>query len=288
MQYDIIIVGDGPAGISAAIYAKRSNQTVLILSRKQSNLKRAELIENYYGFVEPICGTALYEAGIAQAERLGIPIHQEEVLALTFDQPYTVTTPQHTYSARAVILATGISRHTPPIPHLNDWEGKGLSYCAVCDGFFYRRKPVIVIGDGEYALHEAQILSPLASSVTICTNGKPASFIAPDPIAVCNEPIAAIIGQERAEGIRLQNGTVIEANGIFIAVGMADSFAFAKKLGALVENDHIVVNERMETNLPGLYACGDATGGLLQIAKAVYEGAQAGVEAAKWLRKEKH
>ncbi|MFA6627941.1 MAG: NAD(P)/FAD-dependent oxidoreductase, partial [Bacilli bacterium] len=180
--------------------------------------------------------------------------------------------------------ATGASRKTPPIKNLTQLEGKGVSYCAICDAFFYRKKNVAVIGSGEYALHEAKELVNTAQAVTIFTNGETPSFILDSQIKVIETPIDAIEGDDFVTGVRLKDGTVNALDGIFVAVGIAGSASFARTLGAEIDNSKIVVNEKMATNIPGLYACGDATGGLLQIAKAVYEGAVAGLETVKFIR----
>jgi thioredoxin reductase (NADPH) len=195
-----------------------------------------------------------------------------------------VKTEQNTYLAKSVILATGVARKTPAIKNITQFEGKGVSYCAICDAFFYRKKDVAVIGAGEYALHEARELSNTASSVTILTNGISLDVV-PDPqFRVITTPIQSIDGTNSVSGVTLQDGSMVPVSGVFVAVGIAGSTSFARTLGAAIDGNKIVVDEHMATNIPGLYACGDATGGLLQIAKAVYEGAVAGLECAKHIR----
>ena len=165
-------------------------------------------------------------------------------------------------------------------------EGHGVSYCATCDAFFYRGKDVAVLGNGEYALHEVQALLPVVKSVTLLTNGSPLTAQFPPEVTVHPEKIDAILGEERVTGVQLNSGGIVELSGVFVALGVAGSTALARKLGAEVDGNRIVVDPRtMQTTLPGLYAAGDCTGGLLQVAKAVYEGALAGTEAAKALRK---
>lgn len=187
-----------------------------------------------------------------------------------------------------MILATGTSRKTPNIKGLKEFEGNGVSYCAVCDAFFYRNKDVSVLGSGDYALEEARTLLPVAKSVSILTNGeklvenRSTSY---DDFKINENEIEEIRGDNRVDNIQLKNGNNIKTDGIFIAVGTASSTDLARKIGAIVKDGNIVVNEEMATNVPGLYACGDCTGGLLQISKAVYEGAVAGTTAIKYLRK---
>ena len=138
---------------------------------------------------------------------------------------------------------------------------------------FYRGKDVAVVGSGEYALHEVQALLPVAASVTLLLNGAPPAAEFPPEVAVRPEKIDAILGEQKVTGVQLSGGDVVELAGVFVALGVAGSTALARKIGAAVENGRIVTDEKMQTTVPGLYAAGDCTGGLLQVAKAVYEGA---------------
>ena len=142
-----------------------------------------------------------------------------------------------------------------------------------------------MLGSGEYALHEVQALLPVAHSVTLLTGGAPLTAQFPPEVVVRTEAVEAILGEERVTGVQLKDGGTLEVSGVFVALGVAGSTALARKLGAEVNGSRIVVDDHMQTSLPGLYAAGDCTGGLLQVAKAVYEGAVAGTEAAKALRK---
>lgn len=163
-----------------------------------------------------------------------------------------------------------------------------MSYCAICDAFFYRNKDVSVLGSGDYAISEAKELLPIAKSVTILTNGEELvenrSYENNDKIIVNNRVIKELRGTEIVEAIEFEDNTKIETKGIFVAVGAASSTDLAKKIGAITNKNNIVVDEFMSTNVPGLYACGDCTGGLLQISKAVYEGAKAGIAVGKYIR----
>lgn len=281
---DVIIIGNGPAGISASLYLTRAGINTTILAKDGGALAKTSEIENYYGFPEPITGPYLLENGIAQAKRLGATLLMEEVVGLGYDDKLTVATTQATHKADAVIIATGASRTKPKVKGLNDYEGKGVSYCAVCDAFFYRGKEVAVLGAGEYALHEAMELLPVASSVTMLANGAEPTVELPPEIKLVRGVVAELAGEGTLQQVILEDGTKLPVSGLFIALGVAGSAALARKLGAMVENNHIVVDDAMATNIPGLYAAGDCTGGLLQIAKAVYEGAKAGTEVVKYLR----
>lgn len=282
MIYDVIVIGNGPAGISSAIYVKRNSLNVLVVSKQQSNLLLADKIENYYGFENPISGKELYNQGLNQAKNLNIPLVDEEVLDVTFMGNYEVTTSANKYVAKTVIVSTGANRVAPKIKGLKEFEGRGVSYCAVCDGFFYRKKDVAVLGNKEYALHELNVLKQFANSVTLLTNGL--EYNLDELVDLEQRKIKEIRGNEVVEEIVFEDDSSLKVSGLFVAVGVASSLDFARKLGAEIQNNKLVVNELMQTNLPGLYACGDAVKGTPQIAKAVYEGMIAGMDASKYVR----
>ena len=282
---NIVIIGSGPAGVSAALYAARAGVETTVLTKGPGALGRAELIQNYYGFAEPISGAELERRGIEGAKALGVQFVTTEAVGLTYMDKLTVETLAGDFPADAVILATGASRAAPHIPGLAGLEGHGVSYCATCDAFFYCGKDVAVLGSGEYALHEVQALLPVVKSVTLLTNGSPLTTSFPPEVTVCPEKVNAILGEGRVSGVELSGSKTVALSGVFVALGVAGSTALARKLGAEVDGNRILVDEHMQTTLPGLYAAGDCTGGLLQVAKAVYEGALAGTEAAKALRK---
>ena len=284
---NVVIIGSGPAGVSAALYTARAGIDTTVLTKGPGALARAEGIENYYGVPGPVSGAELERRGIEGAKAVGVQFVEAEAVGLTFTDKLTVETLSGDYPADAVILATGASRAAPPIPGLKALEGHGVGYCATCDAFFYRGKDVAVLGSGEYALHEASALLPLAKSVTLLTGGAPLTAEFPPEIALCTEKVEAILDEEagKVTGVRLAGGRELPLDGVFVALGVAGSTALARKMGAEVDGNRIVVDEHMMTTVPGLFAAGDCTGGLLQVAKAVYEGAMAGNEAAKALRK---
>ena len=280
-MYDVIVIGSGPAGITAAIYAKRRNLSILVISKGNGALQKAEKIDNYYGFENGISGKELYENGIKQAKNLGIDFIEDEIINIEYINQFTVETVNSKYEAKAVILATGVSRNVPNIKGIKEFEGKGVSYCAVCDSFFYKGKDVAVLGDGNYAIHEFETLKPVASSVTILTNGNAMVENRDSSIEVNSKKIREFRGDTKLEEVEFEDNTIQNLNGVFIAMGTASSSDLARKIGARIENNNIIVNENMETTVPGLFACGDCTGGLLQISKAVYEGAKAGLVVLK-------
>ncbi len=280
-MYDVIVIGSGPAGVTAAIYAKRRNLSTLIISKGNGALEKAEKIDNYYGFANGISGKKLYENGLNQAVNLGVEIVQDEVINMEYKLHFFIETVNSTYEARAVILATGTNRNIPNIKGIKEFEGKGISYCAICDSFFYKQKDVAVLGEGNYAIHEFETLKSIANSVTILTNGNKIIENRSNGIEVNNKKIREFRGNNKLEEVEFEDNTIQKLNGVFIAMGTASSSDLARKIGARVENNNIVVNENMETTVSGLFAAGDCTGGLLQISKAVYEGAKAGLAVLK-------
>lgn len=283
----IVIVGSGPAGCSAALYAARAGMETTVISKGIGALQKAEQIQNYYGFEEGITGAELYRRGVAGAQAVGTQFVTAEVVGLDYAATLVVQTTAGDYPADAVILATGTGRIAPKIAGLAEHEGRGVSYCATCDAFFYRDKTAAVLGTGEYALHEVQALLPLAGKVILCTNGEPLTAEFPAGVTVCTEKLEAIEGEETVTALRLAGGGLLSADGLFVALGVAGSAALARKLGAPVENGRIVVDEKMQTGILGLFAAGDCTGGMLQVCKAVYEGALAATEAIKQIRGKK-
>ena len=283
----IVIVGSGPAGCSAALYAARAGMETTVISKGIGALQKAEQIQNYYGFEEGITGAELYRRGVAGAQAVGTQFVTAEVVGLDYAATLVVQSTAGDYPADAVILATGTGRIAPKIAGLAEHEGRGVSYCATCDAFFYRGKTAAVLGTGEYALHEVQALLPLAGKVILCTNGEPLTAEFPAGVTVCTEKLEAIEGEETVTALRLAGGGLLPADGLFVALGVAGSAALARKLGAPVENGRIVVDEKMQTGIPGLFAAGDCTGGMLQVCKAVYEGALAATEAIRQIRGKK-
>ena len=287
MVYDVIIVGSGPAGISAGLYTKRANLETLIISKGMGTLEKVGNIENYYGLEKNTNGAKLQQIVEKQAKSLGIEIKKEEVMQIEYDTNFIVKTLNHTYEAKTVILATGSNRKTLNIKGIKEFEGKGVSYCATCDAFFFRNKNVGILGSKEYALHEAQTLLPIAKSVTMLTNGDKPVEKRLEGLKIEEKKIREFRGIEKIEEIEFEDDTKKKIDGVFVAIGTASSSDLARKLGVKIEEktNNIVVNEKMETNMPGLYACGDCIGGTLQIAKAVYEGMIAGMSVIKYLKK---
>ena len=283
----LLIIGSGPAGVSAALYARRGGAQVTVISKDCGALEKAEKIENYYGLEDPLSGAELAQRGVAGAKRLGVEFLEDEIMELGFQEDgkgFYAKSEDHVYDGDAIILAAGAARMRPPMAGLRELEGHGVSYCAVCDAFFYRKKRVAVLGAGAYALHEAQVLLPLASKVLLLTNGDQTESPVPEGIEVYEGKLQSILGENRVEAVKFSNGEEIPVDGIFVAIGTAGSTDLARKMGILVEENSVKIGEDGSTNIPGVFAAGDCTGGLLQIPKAVYQGAIAGLSALKYLR----
>ena len=280
----VVIVGTGPAGVSAALYARRGGADVTVVAKDGGALSAADRIENYYGFEEPISGAELLHRGSEGARRLGVVFERDEVVGFSMPPEgngYIVVGRQRSYAADALILAAGAQRVGLPVAGIRAFEGHGVSSCAVCDAFFYRGRHVAVIGAGAYAQHEVQILLPHAARVTLLTNGTAPEVSFSPAVSVDTRRLLRVEGERRVERVVFADETPLDVDGVFLAVGVAGSTALAQKLGVRLDGSSIAVDAHMATNVPHVYAAGDCTGGLLQIAKAVYEGAQAGLSAVK-------
>lgn len=287
MLYDVIIIGSGPAGISASLYTKRAGLETLIVSKGIGTLNKVEKIENYYG-TPNISGKAIQKIGENQARNLNIEIKNEEVMQIDYGKNFIVKTLNYEYEAKTIIIATGSNRKVANIKGIKEFEGKGVSYCTTCDGFFYKDKDVAVLGNKEYAIHEAQNLLPIAKSVTMLTNGEQPVEKRTEGIEIEENKIREFRGTNSIEEIEFEDNTKKKIDGVFVALGTASSSDLARKLGVILdEKNNIKVDNKMETNIKGVYACGDCTGGILQISKAVYEGMVAGMSAIQFIKNTK-
>jgi len=288
-MYDVIIIGKGPAGISAALYTLRANLKTLIIAKDYGQLIKADKIENYYGFSETVTGEHLLKEGEKQAIRLGAHIIEDEVVNVEKIGFFTVHTTKKQYECKALLLSSGQSARKIKIDNLDKFEGSGISYCSTCDGFFYKSLNVGVLGYKDYALHEASELEAVTQNITIYTNGNDLqltekSIINARKYKINKKKIAKFEGTDFLEKINFEDNTSEEIDGLFIAYGSASSVDFARKLGIVIENNNVIVDNNQQTNLEGMFAAGDCTGGFKQISAAVGEGAVAGRQIINYLK----
>lgn len=280
MRFDSIIIGGGPAGITAAVYIARAGFSCAVIDDGRSSLLKTDKIENYYGF-DTVSGKELFEKGIAQAERLGVKVQKAQVLSVDFEDMFAVLTSEEKLYAKTVVIATGSGIKGKKIKGEEEFEGRGVSRCAVCDGFFFKGKNVAVIGDGEFALHEADVLLGVCGSVTLLSNGKD---ITSDKFKVITDKISHIIGENTVSGVVLENGEEIPFDGVFIANGVPSAADFALRTGISENRGVIVTDENMKTSIPGIFAAGDCTIAPKQIATAVYSGMKCAFSVIEYLR----
>lgn len=276
-MYDVIIIGQGPAGISCAIYLKRYNLNPLIIAKDYGALEVNSTIENYYG-IKSIDGQELIKNGIEQAKELGIEIINEEVLSIESYPSLEVVTKNNKYQSKALFLATGKSRNKVFIKGFKELEGKGISYCATCDGFFYRKKKIGIMGSGDYMLSELDVLRNFSDDITIFSNDKIEGL----KERVVSDKIIEFYGEDKLEGVKTFNNDY-KLDAMFVALGSQNGFSFAKHLGILLDDNNNIITKDYMTNIEGIFAGGDVIGGLLQIVKAANDGANAATQIKKYL-----
>ena len=286
---DILVIGGGPAGVSAALYTARAGLSTTIVYKDCGALKKAETIDNFYG-CPGASGADLVKSGLLHAANVGATVVEGEAVKVSTHPIgdglcFVVETTESIFTAKAVLLATGVNRQTPNIPGLGHLEGKGVSHCAVCDAFFYKNKDVAVLGHSQYALSEAKELQPIAKSVHVLTNGQEPDVDFPEDISIHKDVVREVAGEKKLSGVAFEgDGNELPVAGLFIALGSAGATDLARKIGAYTENNLVIVDGNMRTNIPGLWAAGDCTPGMKQIAKAVYDGAVAGTDMTSHIR----
>ncbi|MHB1412952.1 MAG: thioredoxin-disulfide reductase [Thermoleophilia bacterium] len=301
-DYDVIIIGGGPAGLTAGLYCGRARMKTLLLEKATTGGQAAttDAIENYPGFPEGIGGFELTEKMKQQALHFGAEIQEiKEVSSLEVEDGLKLVKVDATaISARSVIIATGAEPKTLDIPGVAEFRGKGVSYCATCDGAFYRDKVVAVIGGGNSAVEEALFLTKFASKVYIVHRRDElrAAKILRERVAesgkveiVWDAHLKKILGKGKVEEMVVENKnthdrTSYQIDGVFFYIGSVPNTEFCEGVVDLDEREFIRTDESLQTNVPGVYAAGDCRANLLkQVAVAVGEGALAAVEAEKYV-----
>lgn len=280
MTYDVLILGAGPAGLSAALQCAARGKTALVVGNppRTSLLSKAEIVDNYLGLPHTSGQTMLdaFHAHVASAE--GITLLEGRVLnAMSLNGVFYINVGSDVYQGRAVILASGVTR-AKPYPGEQELLGKGVSYCATCDGMLYRGRDVVVIGLAQNAPEEAAMLAKMGCKVTFIAPKRPEELN--DAIPFIKAAKLSILGENQVEAIQA-DGETFPCQGVFL---LRDTLAPTALFPDLTtENGYIQVDRTMATNLPGVFASGDCTGLPLQVSKAVGEGQVAAHFATQWL-----
>jgi len=302
-QFDVAIVGAGPGGMTAAIYCSRARLATVVLERNTAGgiMAITERIENYPGFPEGITGFDLSEKMKQQAAQFGADLREITTVAALdrqADGSWIVVTDEERIAARAIILSPGVEARKLGVPGEAEFMGRGVSYCATCDGALYRDKEVVVIGGGDSAVEEGMFLAKFASAVHVIHRrdelraqkiAQERAFANPRMHFIWNSQVRRIVGDTKVEGVDYQNVvdkavTTLPVSGVFFYVGQLPNTNFLQGVVDLDDGGYILTDEHLRTSQPGVLACGDARAGLIkQIANAVGEGALAAIETEKYL-----
>jgi len=299
--YDVIIIGSGPAGYTAAIYAARGNLSVLMFQGYQvgGQLMLTSDVENYPGFEEGIQGPLMMERFEAQARRFGTEVIPEDVIAVDFSKrPFKITADSGEYLARTVIIATGASAKWLGLPSEQVLQGRGVSACATCDGFFFKNKDVAVVGGGDTAMEEATFLTRYARHVTVIHRRdtlraskimQDRAFKNPKISFIWDSEVTEVLGEDEVTGLRLRNlktgeESILPVQGFFLAIGHEPNTGLFKNIIDMDKKGYIIPVEFTMTNIPGIFAAGDVTDHRYrQAVTAAGDGCRAALDAERWL-----
>ena len=301
--HDVVIVGSGPAGYTAAIYTARAGFKPVVVAGALAAggaLMNTTEVENFPGFPEGVLGPELMDNMRQQAEKFGADVRYEDAYTLELEGDIKkITLEDETLLARSVILATGSEYRHMNVPGEEEFSGRGVSFCATCDGFFFRDKHVIVVGGGDSAMEEATFLTKFASKVTVvhrrdqlrASKAMADRALANEKIEFAwNSVVEEVLGDSAVTGVRLRSTVgdstrVLDADGVFVAIGHLPRTAVLSGQVALDEAGYILVNDPgTATNLPGVFACGDAVDHTYrQAITAAGSGCRAALDAQHWL-----
>ena len=301
--HDVVIVGSGPAGYTAAIYTARAGFKPVVVAGALAAggaLMNTTEVENFPGFPEGVLGPELMDNMRQQAEKFGADVRYEDAYTLELEGDIKkITLEDETLLARSVILATGSENRHMNVPGEEEFSGRGVSFCATCDGFFFRDKHVIVVGGGDSAMEEATFLTKFASKVTVvhrrdqlrASKAMADRALANEKIEFAwNSVVEEVLGDSAVTGVRLRSTVddstrVLDADGVFVAIGHLPRTAVVSGQVALDEAGYILVNDPgTATNLPGVFACGDAVDHTYrQAITAAGSGCRAALDAQHWL-----
>ena len=299
MTYDVGIIGSGPAGLSAAIYAKRANLSAVVIEKEYEGtgqIAESGQVDNYLG-LPGISGYDLGEQFREHAVKLGVSFLEQEVTEIKKEDSSVFTIifeDGSSVETKTVIYAAGATPRRANIPGEQEYSGKGVSYCAICDGSFYRGKKVAVLGGGDTALDDAVYLADLAEQVYVIHRRKEFRGAATtveklrkkeNVTFILEHQVKEITGAEKVNGVVLEDGTAIAVDGVFVAYGSVPQTDLLKELVTLDAAGYVKAEETGETSLAGLYVAGDArTKKLRQVVTAVSDGANAATAVVEYLK----
>jgi len=301
MVYDVVILGSGPAGLTASIYTSRAGLKTLVVAGMLwgGQLMLTQEVENFPGFENGILGPKLMEEMRKQAERCGAELIFEHATSADFkSKPFKVTAGNTVYEAKTVIIATGASAKWLGLESEARLRGRGVSVCATCDAPFFRNKKVVVVGGSDTAMEEAFVLSKVASEVKVihrrdklraCKFLQEKAFANPKITFVWNSTVQEILGKDRVEGVKLRNvvsgeESVLECNAVFIAIGHTPNTDIFKDQIELDQTGYIAAREETRTNIDGVFVAGDvADHRYRQAIAAAGSGCKAALDAEKYL-----
>ena len=297
---NLIIVGSGPAGLSAAIYAARAELKPLLLTgiTLHGQVSATDVIENYPGFPDGIGGSELGQLFQIQAERFGAEIVMDQVTSVNLSKnPFTIETYGKKFQVKALIISTGADHRKLGVPGEQSLTGRGVSYCGTCDGWFFKDKDIVVVGGGDSALEEGLFLTRFANSVTVIHRRdelragailQKRAFDNPKIKFIWDSVVTEIIGEDSVKAVRLKNVNTGDVNvhkteGVFIFIGHTPNSELFKEHLELDDKGYLAVNKNMETNLPGVYAAGEvADPDFRQVITSAGMGAAAAIQATRY------
>jgi thioredoxin reductase (NADPH) len=300
-RYEVIIIGGGPAGLSAGIYTSRARLNSLLIDKGLigGQIVNAEWLDNYPGFPEGISGTKLTELMHEQATKYGLKTIIAEVTGVRLQKGLKVVeTSNGSFKAQVIIIAGGCHRQKLGVPGEDEFTGKGVSYCATCDGAFFRELPIAVVGGGNAAVTEALHLTKFATKVTVIHRRdqlratkilQEKAFSEPKIDFRWDSVVEKIEGKDLVSGLRLRNvktgqKSTLSVSGVFVSIGFIPNTEYLKGVLPLAENGAIITNGMMETEVAGIYAAGDIRqGSPRQVTTACGDGATAAIQATKFL-----
>ncbi len=301
----VIVIGSGPAGFTAALYAARAALEPLVISGSQlgGQISITNEVENYPGFPEGTTGPELVDLMQRQAERFGARLLIDEVTEVDFTNgsPFTIKTHGETFEADSAIVCVGASPRRLGVPGEEDLIGRGVSFCATCDGFFFREKDVVVVGGGDSAMEEALFLTRFVNKIKVIHRRdelragealKTRAFANDKVSFIWDTEVDEIVGNGQVESIRLKNvksgdKSEIDIDGVFIFIGHYPNSGLFKDQLEMDERDYLITDEKMMTSVPGVFAAGEIQDPVFrQIATSVGQGCAAGMTCERWLDKQ--